>query len=109
MKFKDVDEALNSIYDDSIIELTIEEALIRWSLSREIYGSDDVPHLQAFLAGWFCRVIHADTSRPKYFPHSFMVGWREADETIQIKQRQDVMSQFAKDQLKKLNEGSKDG
>ena len=72
--------------------LTIDIALIRWSVvcgTWDDMSSGHAPNLQAFLAGWCCRVIGATmpiclgTMRD-----SFRVGWREADQQVEIAARE---------------------
>ena len=74
-----------------VMPLTLDIALIRWSVVCASWGelsSGHAPNLQAFLAGWCCRVIGATTPiclGP--MRDSFRVGWREADQQVQIADR----------------------
>lgn len=75
--------------------LPLELALIRWSVvCRQWHEfANDQPLLSAFLAGWCCRSIGA--SRPEHvgtFRDSFNTGWREADDMVTIKSRQNTNS-----------------
>lgn len=71
--------------------LPIDLALIRWSVVHQRWHetANDMPLLQAFLAGWCCRCIGA--SQPDSvgtFRASFFAGWREADDQVVIASRQ---------------------
>jgi hypothetical protein len=73
------------------IVLPIELALIRWSVVHRRWHetANDMPLLQAFLAGWCCRCIGA--TQPEdvgTFRASFFAGWREADDQLAIASRQ---------------------
>ncbi|RRJ96822.1 hypothetical protein Ga0100231_023945 [Opitutaceae bacterium TAV4] len=71
--------------------LSLDIALIRWSVvcrQWEGFSAGNAPLLGAFLAGWYCRSIGA--SMPEdvgQFRESFRVGWREADQQIEIESR----------------------
>ncbi|GAA5124615.1 hypothetical protein JIN84_12905 [Luteolibacter yonseiensis] len=74
-----------------IPQLTLELALIRWSVMCKTWGelaAGHAPHLPAFLAGWMCRQIGASMpAELGQFRDSFRVGWREADQQIEIASR----------------------
>lgn len=77
--------------------LPFELALIRWSVTCKRWdelSAGHAPILTAFLAGWCCRCI--GTSMPDNvgtFRDSFRIGWREADEQIEIASRQNEKGQ----------------
>ena len=78
--------------------VTIELALIRFAVVAkrwEGHGGGMFPDLNAFLAGWCLRAVNAprpvDVGRLR---DSFWAGWREADESIAIAERE-----AAKDRL----------
>lgn len=69
-------------------EHSLDLALIRWSVVcrswNELAAGND-PHLGAFLAGWFSRVIDAPYPKEMFgFRDSFRSGWKEADDQIAI-------------------------
>lgn len=71
--------------------LPLELAFIRWSVVHRRWHemANDMPLLQAFLAGWCCRSI--GTTPPATigtFRESFLAGWREADDQVIIASRQ---------------------
>ncbi len=73
--------------------LPLELAMIRWSVVHRKWHdlANDMPEIQAFLAGWCCRCI--GTSEPEelgQFKESFRAGWKEADDQIVIATRQDT-------------------
>lgn len=73
--------------------LPLELAFIRWSVVHRRWHetANDMPLLQAFLAGWCCRCI--GTTPPENvgtFRASFFAGWREADDQVTIASRQNA-------------------
>lgn len=76
--------------------LPLELAFIRWSVVHRRWHetANDMPLLQAFLAGWCCRCI--GTTPPEnvgIFRASFFAGWREADDQVTIASRQNNPSE----------------
>jgi len=74
---------------DAVV-LPLELALVRWSVVHRRWHDigGDCPHLQGFLAGWFCREIGAKPPvEVARFRDSFNCGWREADDQIAIESR----------------------
>jgi hypothetical protein len=69
--------------------MTLELALTRWSVVCRQWNelsSGYAPYLPAFLCGWTSRQIGLETpdvSRNGY-ASSFRIGWKEADEQIEI-------------------------
>ncbi len=74
--------------------LPLDLALIRWAVVCQSWAdlaAGSAPLLSAFLAGWCCRCIGA--SQPAdlgQFRDSFRVGWREADQQVEIEARQNA-------------------
>ncbi len=79
--------------------LPLDLALIRWAVVCQSWAdlaAGSAPLLSAFLAGWCCRCIGA--SQPAdlgQFRDSFRVGWREADQQVEIEARQNAPRQTA--------------
>ena len=75
--------------------LPLDLALTRWAVVCQSWGElahGHAPLLSAFLAGWCCRCIGA--SQPDdlgQFRDSFRVGWREADQQVEIEARQNTV------------------
>lgn len=67
-------------------------AFIRWSVVHRQwhdFSSGNMPSLEGFLAGWFCRVCEAEPPVVvDRFRDSFQCGWREAHDQIVILSRQ---------------------
>jgi len=81
-----------SVGSDALV-LPLELAFIRWSVVHRRWHemANDMPLLQAFLAGWCCRCI--GTTPPGTvgtFRESFFAGWREADDQVTIASRQNA-------------------
>lgn len=75
------------------MKTTIDLALIRWSVvcrKWHDFSSGSAPNLGAFLAGWFLKDSGAQHMPEDLglFVDSFRVGWREAEEQIEILSRE---------------------
>lgn len=76
------------------MQLSLDLALTRWSVICESWGrlsSGSAPILGVFLAGWYWRDMgNSLPSKEEIgkFADSFRVGWREADDFIEIQNRE---------------------
>ena len=83
----------NSLH--AVLLTTLDEALTRWSVVCRTWqdmAAGHQPHLGSFLAGWFARDAGCsiDATRAR-LQDSVRAGWRECDETIAVKVRQNSL------------------
>lgn len=64
----------------------IEDAFAMWA--GVVFNTGVAPNINAFLAGWFCRMVEASLTGPGLpYQKSFESGWYAADDHIKRQYR----------------------